>query len=161
MVELNPTLDLDVNENGTLTDAVDGVANFLPVYCGNEVKLTPNERQQVRVIVNGLSPGTTVEFRLVNTSKLPGIASNFNSSAGTYPSDANALDYVFGAVPAGATRLPAGQITGVDEVISGVAVDANGCATIPLWVRDFGGRTVVQVLQDGLILNEPLRANNG
>jgi hypothetical protein len=139
-------IDLDVNNNGSLGDAVDGVANFLPGYVGDEQSLTPNRVQQVQLIVSGLTPGITVDLELVGTTALPGIACNFNSAEGAYPSSDDDKDFVFGVPPPGA------ELTADAQGVTGVMVDGDGRITVPLLVRDFGGRTTVRVLREGNVL---------
>lgn len=70
--ETEPKLELDVNNNGVTSDAVDGAAKYLPGYQGDVAVLGRESGQQVQLVASQLAPETKVTFRLQGTTNLRG-----------------------------------------------------------------------------------------
>ena len=129
-------IELDVNNNGVLTDAVDGIANYLPGYEGTTAKLSRTVDQAMQVIVQGLAANTVYKISSVNTTKYDGIASNAMASFfANYNSSATDNDFA----------LQSGNADVADGTDVSVTSDANGVAKIEIRARDFGGQTTIWV----------------
>ncbi|VTT97713.1 ---NA--- : [Gemmataceae bacterium] len=133
---LPPVIDLDVTNNGTLNDPEDGVAKYSPGYKGTVAVLTPTVEQQMKVIVQGLTPDAKYTIFSTGTSKYAGIASNLNSDPTKYPSGAGEQDFVL---------IDAGGNAKADDKAIEITADANGNATVEIRCRDFGGKTAVRI----------------
>jgi len=116
--------------DGLISAPLDGVVNFLPGYRGSQQILSTSSVQQLNIVVDGLAADAHIQFALANTTRLTGIASNANSAANTFASNATDDDFVLDADAADA--------------------NANGRAIVGLRCRDFGGRTTVNVTIAGV-----------
>ncbi len=129
-------IELDVNNNGSLGDAVDGIANYLPGYSGSTAVLTKTAVQEMKIIVQGLAENTAYNFRTFGTTERFGIASNAASTA-NYAS--TVLDNDFVLIKADTTSEED------DNTDVSVTTDANGVAVVGIRARDFGGQTTIVV----------------
>lgn len=80
--------DLDVNANGSITDPVDGAANYLPGYEGGVAKLSTENSyntavytgQLMKLMVDGIGSQsadvTKIEFAITGVTNYPGYASD-------------------------------------------------------------------------------------
>ena len=132
-------IELDVNNNGVLTDAVDGIANYLPGYEGTTAKLTTLAAQDMKVIVQGLAANTVYKISTVDTSKYAGIASNKEAVFffANYFSSSAYNDFVL--------MKADGTSEESDSTDVNVTSDAQGVAIIGVRARDFGGQTTIRV----------------
>jgi hypothetical protein len=87
--------DLDVNANGSLGDAVDGAANYLPGYEGNAAKIVAGNSyngvangytgQRMKLILDGIGTDTEgvagIDFEIRYTTEEKGYASNRSTAA--------------------------------------------------------------------------------
>lgn len=117
-------IDISVNGDDDLLDAVDGVDKFLPGYEGDQPVLTSTNAQSVKIVVSGLTPNSVVSLELEGTTKHKGFSSNLGADSG--------FDYRF---------------SNGNQQIANLTADVNGDLAVPLTVHDFGGETTI-VVQD-------------
>jgi len=130
-------VDLDVNNNGALFDAVDGVDYYLPGYEGTTDKLTFNKTfnttsyggQHMKLIAAGVGSGQgidAVSFRITNTTSLPGYAENKTAYMVTGPVRND--DYSF-ALTAN-SRAALGTMAATNTFADFYCKDYGGSATV-------------------------------
>ena len=115
-------IDVSVNGDDDLNDAVDGIDKFLPGYEGDNAVLTLENQQTVKLIITGLEAGSSVNLSLNETTKLTGLAGNVGGS--------DAFDY---------------QFSNGGQQIEGLVAGGDGTLAVELNVLDFGGKTIVKV----------------
>ncbi|WP_165073867.1 fibronectin type III domain-containing protein [Paludisphaera rhizosphaerae] len=134
-------VDLDVNGNGSLLDAVDGAMNYLPGYegktqkisTGNSFKNTTFVGQNMSIIADGVGAGMgidSVQFSLTTTSHLG------------YAGNAGLTDPAFG--PGGANNNDFSFLQSTNG-ISAMGVMAQRLTSVDFWAKDYGGAAVVKV----------------
>ena len=142
-----PVFDLDVNANGSLDDAVDLVANYLPGYEGTTQKVSTGtsfntdvyQGQRTKLILDGIGSDTSevkrVEFEIIDVTDHAGYASNrsFTTNVGTddysFSADADNRSY---------TIMP-----GDSEIILPGGYEGGHMDATKTWInfyaKDYGG----------------------
>ena len=142
-------IDLDVNNDGDLDDAVDGVDVYLPGYVGDTVVLSTGDSsgastyvgQQLTLIVDGLGDGANVEqlqFDLTDVTAYDGYSGN-STDAMVEGKNRNA-DFSFSdtennnlfVLTSATTAVEGGQIEPTQSWVS-------------LWAKDYAADAVVLV----------------
>ena len=134
-------IDLSVDNNTSLTDAVDGVRNYLPGYEGTTDKLVAGgntfntvvyQVQPMKIVTDGVGPNsgiTSVEYTIVETTNYAGYAENK-----TYPSTEGWIwpyaDYSFD-----------------DDDDADFQVGTLGATKdwVQFYCKDYGGKAIVRV----------------
>jgi hypothetical protein len=139
-------IGLDVNANGILDEAVDGVMNYLPGYegatakvsTGTTYKTTQYAGQQMGVMVEGLGAGVDgVLFRIAEVTNHDGYAGNVTDAGIKVVGNRN--DFSFYQH----TDLPEG-VTDPKRNIRAASL-AQSSWWVPLWAKDYGGWARIEV----------------
>ena len=141
--------DLDVNNNGTLTDLVDGAANYLPGYEGGTQKLSTGsayntdvyQGQQMKLIVDGIGSQTAgvtkIEFVIASVTRLPGYASNRTDTR--VEGEGFDKDYAFSSINDGVMN---------DQQKQSLTVFPDRMeptrTVVSFYAKDYGGAAVVE-----------------
>jgi hypothetical protein len=142
-------IGLDVNANGSLDDAVDGVMNYLPGYAGGVPVVSSvvsfneslYEGHQMRIIAEGLGVGAGIDgvaFRIDKVTQHDGYAGNATDSSITAPGNRNDFSFFEHS------DLP----DGVTDPLRNwrVAELEQSSWSVPLWAKDYGGWARIEVL---------------
>ena len=139
---------LDVNANGSIDDAVDGVTNYMPGYEGTTPKLSTGafnvatfSPQHMKIVVDGLGTSTNLDyvfFELTLNTQYSGYASNRSDPSVEWPwrrgdysfKDTINIDWTF--VSNGSSPPPGAQMEGNKTYVD-------------FWAKDYGGYCRVQV----------------
>jgi hypothetical protein len=130
-------IDLDVNSNGSLLDAVDGTDNYLPGYVGEDDVLSTGTEfsdwhylgQQMRVIVEGIgfeSDVQQVTFQLLDVTNYDGYSENTSDASIEGSGQDNDLSFAQSANQ------------DVFVVTDGAAEMEQNRSWAPLWAKDYG-----------------------
>jgi hypothetical protein len=135
---------LDVDGNGSVTDAVDGWDTYLPGFEGSLVtRIDETNVQNMKVFLTGAPAGSTVDFRLSGTTHWEGI--NGNVIATGFPNSAIDPDFVLN--DGSSTASPNG-IDFTDGSVVSKTADATGKAWVWLRCRDYAASTTVETRID-------------
>ena len=143
-------IDLDVDGNSSLDDAVDGATNYLPGYEGATAKVSTGATfntasytgQEMKLMVEGLGAGmglSDVGFRILgDVTRHEGYAVNASSAAveGAGKTD----DFSFLA-SADRREADSTQATPAEARVQ----MGEGKTTVPFWAKDYGGWARIQV----------------
>lgn len=145
---------LDVDADGVAAEEGEAWDQYLPGYEGTAHKIDDTHTQNLKVLVEGVSPGNVVRFELEDTTSYEGFCTNAKATG--FDDEDTDHDFILNTSDAGIS-----DAMDANDAPGAVTKTATG-SSVFCWLRcrDYGGETKLKVFIDGTLVRTILLPQN-